>query len=431
VLVALFVVFLARYFLSHSNLAQDVKGMGKRTSKVTVSYLGSVPMEASLTDLVPAKDRWSIRYKENWLYEAVRPERVNRVSMSHNGKSKVVLSPSAVRIVEGEREATFVDTNGSVIWSAITGDIVIVSNNGKNIASTNVIGGKDICFYDVRKSTDPIAVVPNYGTNIFTDNGEYFLSVGERMALYTSQGILIWEKDIEAAGLSSVAISANGVSIGIINSTRLAELKARSRSRPGGTVQEKKVARTSAPSVEQQMKQENTVGRQDQRLEHKKAVADEPSAKGDGESYVSFFKGDGTFINRVSLPYARMGKLTFSADGKYAAAVCDSTVLLFDARTGSWLWKYEFPSVYWWTTCMALSRDGEVLCVAVLSNRGDPFSPPHLCLLDKKGNKVADFELEKPSSQQPGPVVTFSEDEKHVLVATRTSKYCFRVSTAR
>jgi hypothetical protein len=435
VLAVLLIVPLVFSQLLCSALAHDAKEMSEGKSKVCITYLGSVPLDSSLTDLIPVKDRWSIKYKEKWLYEAVKPERGGLISISLNGKYKVVLSALPGDRGEGTLKATFIDSNDVQIWNAITGDIVFVSNNGRNIASTSIFNG-DLYLYDVRGLSEPIAVIPNYGVTLLTKNGEYLMSTGSQISLYKANGNLLWEKDTGAREVGMVAISPDADFIVVSSKSLKAE-------------EDKSEVEVQKAKVKEVTKHREPVAPHETAVPKVKTEREEPSAKkivqekkkSESErqhiekrvrkTYLSFFEKDGTLNNRALIPYRGAQKLAISGDGMYTSMACDSTLLYFKSDGGLLMWKYKFPNAYWMVTSMAISEHGDIIALGINSNRGDRLSVRYLYVLDKAGEKIADFEFEKPTVPQMAPIVTFSEDEKYILVGTKANKYCFEVSKTK
>lgn len=429
VLVALFVVFLAGYFLSYSNLAQHVKGMGKRTSKVTVSYLGSVPMEASLVDLGLKKDKTTIELKERWLDSQTDPHAYDRIAVSPNGKFHVRKTFPAGEKHEGGVIATFIDSNGAEIWSSEVGEDILVSNNGKNIvAFSSAFGTGNLTLYDVRGSTEPIAVIANYGVNTFTENGDYFMSSGSKIALYTADGHLLWEKDSGARGVGRVAISSNANSIVVSSKMLLEESEAKTTvKRPVDAEPRKAISPEQVGASKEKTERKKTPVTEKDEEEGQSKSEQSISQKRVRKTYLNFFKGDGTLITRVSVPYRMAQNLVISGDGRYTAMSCDSTLLFFQNDTGALLWKYEFPNAYWFVISIDISDRYDLIALGINSNLGDRLSPRYLYLVNKTGEKIADFKLENPLIPQISPIVTFSGDEQYVLAGTRRNKYLFRI----
>lgn len=438
--IALFSLILVGFILANYDFAQIGKEEPKSIPKV--KYLGSVSMKSSLIELVPEKDKQMIGLKERWLDSKANLGRYARLAVSENGKYKVVGTDPDQKS-EGVVKATFIDTNGAEIWNAVVGYVIYVSNNGRNISGANPLGDR-VAFYDVRTSTEPVTTTKVDGKYTFSYNGEYFISAGSKLFLRRSDGTLIWSKDTGTEAYKMVAISADGSNIVMASSgepeptlTDVAESQVEQEEfhrSPGKLVGEElreTVAEERARLWHEALEKQSAQG-----MEDVKSSQEASSPWWEKKVYLSFLRRDGTLTGQTSVKLRQAQNLVISDDGHCVALSCDSTLLFYETEIESLLWRKTFPTVYWWMKSMAVSWNGEIIALGVRPDRGDRYSPPHLYLLSKDGSEMGNFQLESSPSKESlpplhyewGPMVTFTEDEGHILVATYTTKYLFRIA---
>ncbi|MGB2698597.1 MAG: hypothetical protein WBD28_12170, partial [Candidatus Zixiibacteriota bacterium] len=316
--IVLFVFLLGGYFLSHSNLAQDVKGMGKKTPKLTVNYLGSVPLEASLADLVPKQDKEMVQLKEEWLKIKMDSRVRHEMAVSENGRYKVLKTFFPDPVMEGAVDATFVDDNGQEIWKGTTGSNILVSNNGKNFSAKNPVGGL-MCFYDVTSSSEPSNCIEPSSTYGFSENGDYFITANRKLTLYSADGKLIWEKDTGTESKKRVAINSNASYIVMASSSVFGHPEPKITNI---TVTEKVQDLLPNPPIPSSKRDEEKIQKlRRETIEKKKNESlDKPSSrKEEWKIYLCFFQGNGTLIKQKTLPYRVVQHLKMSLDGGYVA----------------------------------------------------------------------------------------------------------------
>jgi hypothetical protein len=430
ILATLLSIVLFTFPFANYNSAQTEKE--KLSRNIKVEYLGSVPLDSSLIELVPEEDKELIGLKERWLDSRMNLGGYSRLAVSENGKYKVI-GTTPDQKSEGVVKATYIDSNGAEIWSADVGYVIYVSNNGRNITTASPLGDR-VAFYDVRASAEPTSAADGLGTYTFSYNGEYFISAGSKLILRRANGSVIWEKDTGTPASKEVAISADGSHIvltssgepelNITDSAEAEEEKHPEYNSPPKSVADERIDGLEPPkkqTVEKESKKPSQRARPDW---NKKKV------------FLSFLKGDGTLINQTTILLRKAQNLAMSRDGKYVVLGCDSTVLFYETETSSLLWRKAFPSVYWWVKSTIVSQDGNIIALGIRPDRGDRYSPPHLYLLSKDGSEMGNFRLESPPSRESppslhyewGPIVAFTEDEGHILVATYTTKFLFRIA---
>lgn len=426
-LIAFFSVILLDFLLANYDFAQTEKE--KDSSTIKVDYLGSVSLESSLTKLVPEKDKQMIGLKEKWLNSKANLGADTMIAVSENGKYKV-FGTDLDEKSEGVVQATFVDSNDAEIWNAVVGDFIYVSNNGRNIVAVNSFS-QGIAFYDVRISTQPICTPDVHGIDVFSYNGEYFISAGRKLILRTADGNLIWEKDTRTDRLKAVAISEDGSHIVMASSGEPEP----NISKVMGVKEKQESSHTAFPKPVEDEKRElyESAKKETMEIQETKLSQQTKLPKKEKKVYLSFLSKDGTAIKQIAIPLRIAQNLAMSLDGKYVALSCDSTLLLYHTETGALLWKKTYPTIYWWVKSMALSRDGNIIALGVRPNRGDLHSPPYLCLLSRDGSEITNFQLEESTSEKQalhyvwGPIVAFTEHERYILVATVTRKFLFKV----
>lgn len=428
ILATLISIILLSFLFAGFDFAQTEKE--DVTPTIKVEYLGSVPRESSLTDLVLEHDKQTIGLKERWLDS--KANLGGYLAVSENGKYMVVWTAPDQKS-EGVVKATFIDSNGAGIWSADVGYVIYVSNNGRNITAADPLGDW-IAFYDVRTSTEPITAAEVHGEYTFSYNGEYFISAGARLILRRADGTLIWEKDTGTPASKKVAISADGSHI-VMASSRgpepditdvvgLEEEQQRPQIYPPELLEQKRIEK------KERVKKKATP------VEDTKPSEKAGAPKMEKRIYLSFLTGGGTLINQMSIRLRVAQNLAMSREGRYVALSCDSTLLFYQTETGSLLWRKVFPTVYWWMKFMAVSRNGDMVALGIRPNRGDRYSPPHLYLVSKDGSEIGNFQLESPPPRESppplhyvwGPMIAFTEDDRHILVATYRTKYLFKVT---
>jgi hypothetical protein len=433
ILIIVFSILLLGFLLVDYDFAQTGKEEPKSAAKV--EYLGSVPMKSSLTELVPDKDKEMIGLKERWLESETNRWTYPKTSVSEDGRYKVVKTRHGEEMVE----ATFVDTNGAEIWSAVVVNDIYVSNNGKNIAVVRPLSEEALVFYNVRTSEVRTSSESPWGgdfhpENAFSHNGEYFISAGAKLIFYRADGTLIWKKDTGSKASKKVAISADGSYIVMASSgepePNITEIMG---------VEEEKQRQHSYPlkSVREERREEHEA------MKKRAAEKGDPKTPQEAKSswkerkvYLSFLKGDGSLINQATIRCPRAQDLEMSLDGKYAVISCNNTLLFYQTETGTLLWRKTFPTVTWWMPSVTLSWNGDIIALGVRPDRTDRYSPPHLYLLSKDGSEVGNFQLEPPPPRESpppryyqwGPWVTLTEDDGYILVATYTRTYLFKIT---
>lgn len=440
-----FAVIVFKIALLCTVLANDDFGQTERQDaelSLRIEYLGSVPLDSSLTSLVLEEDRQTIGLKEKWLDSEANLGRRSILRVSENGKYKVVVSAGR----EGMVKATFTDSDGTEIWTAEVSGVVFVSNNGRNIAAASSEGDM-VAFYDVRTSTEPVNVTQLRGKFAFSYNGEYFISVGSKLTLRKADGTMIWAKNTETDAYKKVAISADGSFIVMASS---GEPEPNLTDITEDQVVNEELSRTMSELdsvkltevVEERKRLWREVLEQKQSTASKKDVvsSQKPSSpRREKKVHLTFLKGDGTFINQASVKLRSAQNLAISSDGNYVVLSCDSTLLFYEAGTGALLWTKTYPTVYWCMKDVKLSSDGSKIALGVRPDRGDRNSPPYLCLVSRDNSEIANFNLEElPPGKEPlpplhyswGPIVAFTDDDRYIIVATSTKKYLFGIVQA-
>jgi WD40 repeat protein len=429
VIFAMFLVILLGLALTYYD--STWAGKEDKESSQGAEYLGSVPSESSLVNLAPEKDRQAIELKERWLDSEAKLMSRGKPKVSENGKYKVLLSAGR----EDMLTATFIDSNGTEIWSAEVLDLVYLSNNGRNIVASSSEADM-IAFYDVRFSTEPVASTQLHGMFSFSNNGEFFISVDSKLTLRKADGSMIWEKNTGTEAYKRVVISDDGSYIVMASSEEpnitdftIDQVDQQDLYHPTGNqisedlkdglIEERARARRESKDEQPAKKTE------DMNLLQKVATP-----RQDRKVFLSFLKGDGTLLEQTSVKLRIPQILAISPEGKYTVLSCDSTLLFYETETGTLLWKKTFSSVNWWMQHIELSSDGNMIALGVKSDRSDRQSPFYLCLLNKDGSELGRFQLEhSPNSNDDywGPIVAFTEDERYILTATLTKKCLFRI----
>jgi WD40 repeat protein len=408
-----------------------IKAVSKKTSKVVVTYMASVTLDSSLADLVPKEDRKMVERKENWLRMQVDSRAHHQMAASENGRYKMLKTFFSETAMEGLVEATFVDSNGQEMWKGTTGGSILVSNNGKNFAAMNPIGGP-VCFYDITSSSEPLNCIDECRARAFSKNGQYFVCANRILSLLNADGSILWEKNTGSRGHKKLAISEDGSYIVMVTNTisgerapvitdkepevekpRAKEQFLSKKERPESQL--KKTPRTKVPSSPKA--EEDTSSR-----ENKEQTPPEKKV------YLSFLRKDGSLIEQFPVFYHIIRILAVSGDGNYTAASIDSTLLFFRTEAGVLLWKYEFPDVYWLINSVSISNNAEIIALGVISNSGKKDSQRYVYLIDTDGNEIGHFPVRAnfPTSTM-GAVVCFSEDYQYLMVGSPDRKYIYKL----
>lgn len=408
-----------------------IEAVGKETSKVVVTYIGSVTLDSSLADLVPEEGRKIVERKENWLRIQVDSRAHHQMAVSENGRYTMLKSFFSETAMEGLVEAIFVDSNGQEMWKGTTGASILVSNNGKNFAARNPIGGP-VCFYDVTSSSEPLNCIDGCGARVFSENGQYFVCANGILSLLNADGSMLWEKNTGSRAHKKLAISADGSYVVMASNTISGE--------PAPLITDKKPQKE-----EPKAREESVIQKESQKTKQKKKprtkVPSSPKAEEDTFSrenkeqtpperkvYLSFLRKDGSLIEQFPVFYHIIRKLAVSGDGNYTAASIDSTLLFFRTETGVLLWKYEFPDVYWLINSVSISNNAEIVALGVISHSGKRDSQRYVYLIDTDGDEIGHFPVRAnfPTSTM-GAVVCFSEDYQYLMVGGPDRKHIYNL----
>jgi outer membrane protein assembly factor BamB len=347
----------------------------KENTQVKVKFLGGVPIDSSLTKLVPEKDRQMIRLKENYLFPKSDLPQYDRVIYSSNGKHKVYYSFIREIKAEGAIDVFALDSANNVMWSITTYPGIMLSNNGRHIINPADYPAR-IYFYDIESSDKPLNEL-EYAKLSLSDNGtDVAVAEGSRVSLFRSDGTRIWTKELKGHSYYRVAISSLGshiVSYGLLE---------------------------------------------------------------DDRPILSFFEKDSEIIASDTLE--KIIKLRQSAmssdDGKYIVFDASSAILLYKTETGRQLWRFNLPStshgkyiafdiIY----SVSVSKGGRVVAVLI-----KPFEPEerenYVLFLNDQGEQIAEFIA---NDIQTGwkfrPRILFTDDGRYAIFNNRDERRIFQI----
>lgn len=347
----------------------------KENTRVKVEFLGGVPIDSSLTKLVPEKDKQMIELKENYLFPKSDLPQYDGVIYSANGKQKVYYSFLREIKAEYAMDVFVLDSASNVIWTTRTCPTIQLSNDGRHIINSAYYPAR-IYFYDIESSDKPLNEL-EYAKLSLSDNGtDVAVAEGNRVSLFKSDGTRVWTKELKGHSYYEVAISSLGshiVSYGLLE---------------------------------------------------------------DDRPILSFFEKDGEMIASDTLE--KILKLRRSAmssdDGECVVFDASSAILLYGTQTGRQLWKFDLPSashgkhiafdiIY----SVSVSKGGRVVAVLI-----EPFEPEerdnYLLFLNKQGEKIAEFaanSIESRSGIRSG--IHFTDDGRYVIFNNRDGRRLFQI----
>lgn len=347
----------------------------KENTQVKVEFLGAVPIDSSLTKLVPEKDKQMIKLKENYLFPKSDLPQYDRVIYSSNGKHKVYYSFIRDIKAEGAIDVFALDSNNNVFWITQTYEPIELSNDGRHIINPAGYPGK-FYFFDTKSSTDPISELES-GKYYLSDNGvDIVVAEGSRVSLFRSDGTRIWTKDLRGHSYYEVSISSQGsylVAFGLLEDRR---------------------------------------------------------------PILSFFEQDGEIIKSDTLEkILKLRQSVMSSDdGKYVVFHASSAILFYETTSGRRLWKYDMPYTYRdeyfvcdWIRSLDVSIGGKVIAALI-----KPFDQEnrenYILFLNEQGAKIAEFaadSIESRSGTRSG--IHFTNDGRYAIFNNRIERCLFQI----
>lgn len=347
----------------------------EENARVTVEFLGGVPIDSSLVTVVPERDRQMIRLKENYLFPKSDLPQYDRVVYSSNGKYKVYYS--FIRDIKAEYalDVFALDSANNVVWTTRTYPSIQLSNDGRHIINSAGYPAK-LYFFDIKSSSEPLnelGPVPIF----LSENGEdVVVADGGRISLFKSDGTRVWRKEIRNHSYYGVAISSQGtyiVSYGLLE---------------------------------------------------------------DRSPALSFLRQDGKIIKTDTLEKVlKLRQVAMSSDdGKYTVFQASSAILFYETSSGRRLWKYDMPHTHRdeyfvgdWIRSLDVSKGGKVIAALI-----KPFDQEnrenYILFLNEQGTKIAEFAADSIESRSGiRSEIHFTDDGRYAIFNNRDERRLFQI----